>query len=88
MQIGLARPALGNPRCGALELQDLRAAHGASRPGDLDGGRCACLGRPHCDELERSGTVRIAVALLVRFVEALGEPGAEAQRCSSNDWPT
>ncbi len=35
------------------------------------------LGGPHRDELERPGAIRIAVALLVRFVEALGEPGTE-----------
>ena len=44
------------------------------------GGARVNLRRPHRDELERPGGVGVAVALLVRFVEALGEPGPERNR--------
>ena len=44
------------------------------------GGAALDLRRAHCDELERSRGVGVAVALLVRLVEALGEPGPEGNR--------
>src|SRR6516165_3100407 len=71
-------PPGGNPGRRAVELEERRAlgSEGSCRR-EVDGRARADLGGAHGDELERPVRVGVAVALLVRPVEALREIGAE-----------
>ena len=79
------RPSLTPTHPGGIQQvapsssSDGRAAtrRAAPRPGTSSVRPGRDLGRPHGDELDRPVRVRVAVALLVRPVEALREVGAE-----------
>src|SRR5207302_7901488 len=76
----LTGPPRRHPGGRSSELQDLRPPGAEARARELDPGSRPHLGGPDRDELEWPARIRVAVALGVCSVKALGEAGAESNR--------